>query len=806
MTLVQDFRFAVRTLAKNPGFTSIAITALALGIGANAAVFTLTNGILFKGFPFDKSDRILYLNTKDASRPANQWSGVSYPDFRDWREQTKSFEGLAAYTGERIAISDESGLPDNYIACQISANAFRLIGQRPAIGRDFDLREDTPGAAPVAILNHGLWERRYGSDRNIIGKIIRIGGTQTTVIGVMPRSFGFPFDADVWIPFVPTPDFEKRNVRGLVGFGRLRDRSTVNAARAEMITIGRNLQSSYATTNQGIDVWVRTYSEFYVGPNIRAMFLAMMGAVGFVLLIACANVANLLLGRAVARSREISVRMALGAGRGRIVSQLLVESLILSVAGGLIGWLISRWGVHVFDAVAISFRKPTWMTFDMDARAFGYLAAISIGSGILFGLVPALRLAGMNVNLSLREGGRGAGKGRRDKHLSSALVVTEMALAVVLMAGAGVMVRTFLNIYRAPLGINENNVLTMRLPLPKGKYPKPNDQILFYERLRPRLQAIPGVQWVAFTNYLPTGGSDPIPYELEGSPTSSPRRPMLATLVISADYFRVMDVRPLAGRIFTEEDGVVGPPVVLVNERFAGKAWPGISPIGRRLRLFNGSLAEPWLTVVGEVPNIVQNDITPKEIDPLIYMPYREKPMGDMAIVARTLVRPETLATAFRQQIHGVDSDLSVYNLWTMQERLERNYWIFRVVGILFLVFAAIALFLASIGLYGVMAHSVSQRTQEIGVRMALGATRNAILRLLFAEGMLRGVIGLAIGVAGAFAVTRILKAAVEQAVPADAATFVVASIILVAAAAMGCWIPARRATRVDPTIALRHE
>jgi putative ABC transport system permease protein len=806
MTLLHDIRFALRTLARNPGFTIIAVTALALGIGTNAAVFTLTNGILFKGFPFDKSDRILYLNTKDASLPANQFSGISYPDFRDWREQTKTFEGLAADTGERITISDKNGLPDNFIACQITANAFRLIGQKPAIGRDFDPSDDTTGAAPVVILNNGLWERRYGSDRSIIGQVIRVGGTLTTVIGVMPSGFAFPFDADVWIPLVPTPDFEKREVRDLVAFGRLRDDASVSAARAEMTTIGRNLQSSYPTTNQGIDIWVRTYSEFYLGPDIRAIFLSMLGAVGFVLLIACANVANLLLGRAVVRSREVSVRMALGAGRWRIVSQLLVESLILSFAGGAIGWLISRGGVHVFDAVAISFRKPTWMKFDMDARAFAFLAAISVGSGVLFGFVPALRLARMNVNVSLREGGRGAGRGRRERHLSSVLVVAEMALAVVLMAGAGLMVRTFLNIYRAPLGINENNVLTMRLPLPEGKYPKPNDQVLFHERLRPRLQSIPGVQWVAISNFLPTGGSSPFPYELEGAPSESQRRPLLAALVISADYFRVMDVRPLAGRTFTEDDGAVGPPVVIVNERFASKAWRGSSPLGRRLRLFSGSTAEPWLLVVGEVPNIVQNDITPKEIDPLIYIPYRQKPMSDMAIVARTLVPPGTLATSFRQQIQTVDSDLSVYNLWTMQERLQRNYWIFQTFGVLFVVFAAIALFLASIGLYGVMAHSVSQRTQEIGLRMALGATGNAILRLLFGEGMLRGAIGLGIGVVGAFAVTRMLKAAVLLAVPADATTFVIASMILMLAAALGCWVPARRATRVDPAVALRHE
>ena len=807
MTLLHDIRFALRTLAKSPGFTIVALTALALGIGVNATVFTLTNAILFKGFPFDKSDRILYLNTKDSSRPANQFSGVSYPDFRDWRDQAKSFDGLAADRGERISISDASGLPESYLASKITVNAFRLIGQKPAIGRDFDPSEDAPGAPPVAILNDGLWHRRYGGDRSVIGQIIRISGTQTTVIGVMPRGFAFPFDADVWIPLARTPDFEKRELRNLLTFGRLKDGATVSAARAEMATIGRNLQTSYPTTNQGIDVWVRTYSEFYLGPFIRAIFLSMLGAVAFVLLVACANVANLLLGRAMVRAREISIRMALGAGRWRIVKQLLVESVTLSLIGGLIGWLIGRWGVRVFDVATVPFGKPSWMKFVMDYRVFAYLVAISIGTGVLFGLAPALRLAKLDVNTSLKDGGRGSGTGVRGKHLSSALVIAEMALAVILLAGAGLMVRTFLNVYRAPLGINEKNVLTMRLPLSAGKYPQPSDQISFHERLRPRLQALPGVQFVAISNFLPTGGSAPFPYEIEGAPLDGrQRRPSLAALVISADYFRVMDVQPLAGRAFTDDDGFTGPPVVIVNKQFASKSWPGQNPLGKRLRLYSGATAEPWLIVVGEVPNIVQNDITPKEIDSLVYIPYRQKPMPDMAIVTRTLVPPASLATPFRQEIQALDPDLSVYNLWTMQQRLERNYWFFRVTGILFVIFASIALFLASIGIYAVMAHSVSQRTQEIGLRMALGSTAQGVLRLLFAQGMLRVTIGLAVGLLGAFAVTRGLRAALIQVAPADPVTLAVASLILALTAALGCWIPARRATRIDPMLALRHE
>jgi putative ABC transport system permease protein len=592
-----------------------------------------------------------------------------------------------------------------------------------------------------------------------------------------------------------------------VVFARMADGATLKSARAEMGTISRNLQSAYPNTNQGLDAWVRTFNEFYVGPWLTTIFGAMLGAVSFVLLIACANVANLLLGRAVGRMREISIRMALGAGRWRIVRQLLVESLMLSLAGGMIGWLIAIWGVHAFNLAIIPYYKPGWMNFSMDYRVFTYLVMISVGTGILFGLAPALRLASVDVNTSLKDGGRGSSTGARGRHLSSILVIAEVALAVVLLAGAGLMVRTFLNVYRASLGVNTINVLTMRLALPAAQYPKPTDQISFHDRLKPRLRSLPGVTSVDIANFLPTGGSTPFQYELEGVPAvSSQRRPTLSALIIGPDYFHAMDVRPVSGRVFTDVDGVSGPPVAIINQSFASKFWPGQDPLGKRLRLFTAGTPEPWLQVVGVVPNIVQNDISPRQIDPLIYVPYRQKPAADMAIVARTVVPPGSLATAFRREIQELDSDLPIYNLWTMQERLERNYWFYRVLGVLFVIFAGIALFLASVGLYAVMAHSVSQRTQEIGVRMAMGATGRTILRLLFTQGMLRVAIGVAIGLIGALGVTRVLKAILVQVAPADPMTFAAASVVLAVAAALGCWIPARRAMRVDPMVALRHE
>jgi putative ABC transport system permease protein len=804
-TLWQDIRFGARTLAKSPGFAAVAILALALGIGMNAAVFTLANAVFFKGFPFDKADRILYIVMRD-THDANRASGVSYPDLRDWRAQAKSFTGMSMWSGERVSISDKSALPDSFQAAQVGADCFRLIGQNPAIGRGFATGEDAAGALPVAILDYGLWERRYGKDAAMIGQTIRINGIPTTVIGVMPPGFAFPFGADVWLPLTPTSDTEKREVRSLAVFGRLNDGATLESARAEMETISKNLQTAYPATNEGREAWLRTFSEFYIGPWLSTIFEAMLGAVTFVLLIACANVANLLLARAVGRAREISIRVALGAGRWRIIRQLLVESVMLSVAGGLLGWLIAIWSVHLFDVAITPYGKPRWLAFTMDYRVLAYLGMVSIGTGILFGLAPALRLSKLDVNSTLKDGGRGTGAGTRGKHLSSVLVIAEVALAVVLLTGAGLMVRTFLNIYSAPLGVNTDHVLTMRLALPAAKYPNPSDQVSFHERLKARLQALPGVSSVEITNFLPTGGSLPAPYELEGAPATSQGRPSLAVIIIGPDYFKVMDVRPLEGRTFTDMDGVSGSPVAIVNQSFAAKNWPGQDPLGKRLRMYTASQPEAWLTVVGMVPNILQDNVSPSQVDPLIYLPYRQKPQNDMAIVARTVVPPGSLASAFRREIQAMDSDLPIYNLWTMQERLERNYWFNRVLSVMFLIFAGIALVLAAIGLYAVMAHSVSQRTQEIGVRMALGATGRKLQQLLLAQGMLRAGIGLAVGLLGALAVTRLLKTVLIGVAPADPVTFVVAAFVLALAAALGCWIPATRAMRVDPISALRHD
>jgi len=805
MILFEDIRFGARTMAKNPGFTLVAVVALALGIGANATVFAITNGVLFKSMPF-VSDRILYLSMRNPTRGQRR-VGLSYPDYRDWRAQAKSFDAMGAYRFTVANLSDKSGVPSRFNVAEVSANTFSIIGQKPVLGRDFTADDEKAGAAAVAILGYGIWENRYGKSATILGQSIRINDVPTTVIGVMQRDLKFPIDAELWTALVPKADSEKREARGLGAFGEMAKGQTEKSAAAEIEGIARNLEKEYAATNQGLTPVVHTFSEEFNGPEVRMLLAALMGAVAFVLLIACANVANLLLARAVDRSREISIRIALGAGRWRVIRQLLVESVMLSIVGGILGWLISIWGLRVFDA-SVRDRIPAWMNFSMDYRGFAYLAAVSIGTGLLFGLAPALRLSKLNVNTSLREGGRGSSSGPGARYLSALLVVTEMALAVVLLAGAGLMIRSFLNIYQTNVGVNTKNVLVMRLFLPEAKYPRPDDQITFHQRLKARLDALPGVDVSSIATTMPTGGSMTFPYELEHSqPVDEKRRPTISAVVISPDYFRAMDLRPLRGRSFTDADGVPGvPPVVLVNQRCAEKLWPGDDPIGRRLRIFNGKNPESWLTVIGVVPNILQNDISVREHDSIIYFSYRHKPQRDVSIMARTRVPPETLATAFRREAQAVDEDMPLYALRTLEERIALNYWAQQIFGTLFAIFAGIALALASVGLYAVIAHSVSQRTQEIGVRMALGASGPNILQLIFTQGIRQLAIGLAIGLAAAIGLTRALSSLLVQVSPTDPVTLTFVALVLAAAATLGCLIPARRAMRLDPVLALRHE
>jgi len=809
----QDVRFGLRTLRKSPAFTTVAVLTLALGIGVNATVFTIANAMVYKNLPFTGSDRVLYVSS--LNRQDGSTSGISYPDFKDFRAQVKSFDGLGAMVQDAANISDAHGQVRQYPRLKMSANGFSVIGQQPVAGRDFVPSDEQPGAAPVAILSYGIWETRYASDPGIIGKSILVNQKPTTIVGVMSRGMQFPGLTDVWMPLIPTATSEKRDVRDLSLFGKIAKGTTLNSATVEMNTIAHGLSAEYPATNKDVSTKIMTFVDYYNGGKLRAPLTIMLWAVGFVLMIACANVANLLLGRAVGRSREVSIRAALGASRWRVIRQLLAESMILSVAGGGLGWLAAIWGARTFDVVASANGKPAFMTVTADYTVLAYMAAITLGTGILFGLAPALRLSKLDINLALKDGGHGTSGGKRGKYLSSVLVVAEMSLAVVLLVGAGLTIQSFMNVFQAPIGVRSDHVLTMRMSLPVSKYPRPADEIAFCNRLEERLAGLPGVDSVAVASSVPGRVPLQFEYELEGAPTMDlNNRPQTEAVSTSPAYFRVMSAEPHTGRSFTESDGVAGYPTVIVNDSFAATVWPHESPLGKRLRLITSPVGSPpgtaetpqqWLTVVGVAPNIVQNAHTMGTSEPIIYLPYREQPVGGLYVFARTNVPPGNLAEPFRRAVEAVDEDLPIINLMSLDESLASVTWGFRIMGAMFGIFGAIALVLASIGLYAVIAHSVSQRTQELGVRIALGATSWGILRLVFTQGMKQLGIGLAVGFLAALGVTQVLTAMLVGVKPWDPITFVSVAFLLTLAGALGCVVPARRATRVVPVEVLRN-
>jgi predicted permease len=804
-TFFRDVRYAGRTLRNNPGFTAVAVTTLALGIGVNTAVFTVTNAVLFKGFSnIDRNDRILYLSSTEGCC-------VSYPDFEDWRAQAKSFNGMAIVHGVEVTLSDKGGFPEYRYATEVSADTFRLIGREPILGRDFTKADEIRGAPPVAILSYSFWERQYGKDPSIVGRAVRINGALTTLIGVMPPGFIFPQNQDLWVPLIPTPNVLRRANRDTwFVFGRMADGVTTESARAEIEAIGRRLEQAYPLTNKGFLPIIRNFAGFYIGPNASVIYGSLWGAVGFVLLITCANLANLVLARALGRSREISVRIALGAGRWRVVRQLLIESTLLSALGGFVGWWFAKWSVRVWDAAS---RSPSYSWFDhvldytLDYRVLAYLIAISAGTGLLFGLAPALRLSKLDVNTTLKDGGRATTGGARGNRLSTLLVVAEMALAVVLLAGAGLMIRSYLNTYSADIGVRTERILIVIPNLPASRYPDATARISFYDRLKTRLEAVPGVESTALTSTIPLWGAARLSYELDGAaPVDEQSRPTLSAVTISPGYFLTVGAAVLSGRDFNQGDGPAAPRVTLVNDRFARRFWPGENPLGKRFRLFVGNAPEAWLTVMGVVSNIVQSDIARPELNALVYLPWQQMGAGNMNILVRTSVPPGNLRSALRKEVHALDSDLPMFGPFTLIERLQTRYWEKGRYTGLFLILAAIALLLAAVGLYAVIAYSVSRRTQEMGIRMALGAAARDLLSHVFREGMLPAGMGLAIGLAASLAVNRVLKSELVQVSPGDPVTLIATSALLILCAALGCWIPARRAMRVDPVVALRHD
>ena len=813
-SLIQDIRFALRTLRKNPGFTAIAVLTLAVGIGANATVFIITDAILFKNLPFADSERILYVSS--VNRETGYGRGVSYPDYRYLQSSTRSFQGLAAFSGDDTDVSDNGSVPTQVRGTLFTANTFPVIGERPLVGRAFLPEDESPGAAPVVILAHDLWRSRYDLSPAIIGKTIRINGVPRTVIGIMPPGFHFPRATELWMPLIPAGKWQRREYRHLTVFGRLANGANLSSATAELTILARHLESAYPDTNEGIGIQAETYNDYFTSRNTRLIYFSLMGAVAFVLLIACANVANLLLARAGVRAREVSIRSALGAARNRVIRQLLVESVCLAGLSGALGTLLGFWGVQVFRANLNPDDSHSYLSFSMDYRVLVFLVGITILTGVVFGLVPALRLSNVDINLALKEGGQASGTSSRSRFLSAVLVMGEIAMTFVLLVGAGLMIRSFLNMTQTPIGADTHNILSMDIILRAAKYPTDASQLSFHEQLKTRLLAIPGIESVALASNFPGDGWTDFVYELEGRPAVDLRKlSRIGGVVVSPPYFSLLSIPLIHGRLFTQLDNAAGMPVAVVNRSFAAMAWPGADPLGKRLRLYMpppnspnapASVPQAWLTVVGVVPDIVQSDSSQGAHDPLIYLPYNQLPQREMVVGARTAVPPSSLMGAFRREVLAMDPDLPVTDLRTLDTLLEERAWPWRIYGSMFSIFAAIALLMATIGIYAVIAQSVGQRTREIGIRVALGASPQSIVRMVFKEGLLQLFIGLLVGIIASLGLVQMLSDLLIGVEPLDPATFVGVALLMGLAVTLGCAIPARRAMRVDPIHALRSE
>ena len=819
MSLLHDLRFALRLIAKERWFTAVAVAALALGIGVNATVFTLVNAVLIKGLPFKDSAQLYMLGPK---RPADQFtSGLSMQELEEYRAQSQTFTALAGFSGGNFNLADERGFPEQANGSNLTANAFRVLGQPPLLGRDFADGEDKRGAERVVILGYTIWKNRYASDPGVIGRSIRVNGEPATIIGVMPDKMKFPTNAAMWMAFQPAAD-ETRNNRPLQVFGRLRADANMGQAQAEMARIAAGHASKYADTNKELTTaLVQTFNQRFNGGPIRQIFLAMMGAVGFVLLIACANVANLLLSRSTSRAREIAVRFAMGATRWRVVRQLLVESVLLGVLGGSLGLLLSLGGVRAFDAAVADVGKPYWIEFTTDWTVIGYLVAICVLTGVLFGLAPALQVSRTNVGDVLKEGGRGNSSGRRARWMSGTMVVVEIALTIILLTGAGVMTRAFLALYRDDIGIQTDSLMMMRLVLPNTKYPKPEMRQEFFDRLTPRLAGVPGAESVALATNVPPQGTGRRLLEVEGGKhTAGADWPEVATVIAGPNYFETLGAPIRTGRGFNDNDGKPGFETVVISQRFAQVMFPGEDPIGRRIRFPARQPSAPaptgpaaanqtppvWRTIVGVAPTL--RHASPQETNPPVvaYIPMRQESPGFAMVIIRSRIEPSTLMTAVRREVQAIDQDQPVFTVQTMDQMLAQQRWPFVVFGSLFVSFAAIALVLAAVGLYAVMAYSVTQRTQEIGVRMALGAGAPQVSWLILRRGLIQLAIGLTIGLTGAYFATAALPSQLVGNNATDPRLFSFVSGVLVLVALAACLIPTRRATRLDPLVALRNE
>ena len=814
MSIWQDLRYGARTLRNAPGFTLTAVVTMALGIGATTANFSICDAMLWKPLPLPHLDQLVMVMQRLPDDP-NDWVANTPADAEDIRRENTSFQGMAFWEGGSANIVGAAGEPERVKGYQVSANFFDVLGVTPARGRVFQPGEDQPGRQREVVIGDGLWRRRFGADPEILGKPIRLDNEDYTVVGIMPEKSEFPITAELWTPLALDPEeMHSRTRRQLTAMGRLKPGRTAAQAAAEIDAIGARLARQYPDTNKNRRFVALPVRQFLIGPYTGQYVLMLFGAVLFVLLIACANVANLEFARATGRTREVALRTALGAGRGRLVAQFLTESVLLCLLGAALGLLVASWGLDLNRAgmpPEVEKHVLGWKDISLDGRALAFTLAAAVASGILAGLAPAWQGSRTNVNEALKEGGRGGATGRGKHRLRAILVAAEIALAVVLLVGAGLMVRGFQTLAASGARYEPATMLTLELEISENKYREGYQQAAFYRQVLERTSAVPGVRSAVAASSMPYNGQPPWRvFTLEGKPPEPGNLPTGAYQSVSVNYFETMHIPLLAGRLLSAADGATSLRAAVISERMARRWWPGEPlPVGRRIRIGVPEEAGRWLTIVGVVANAPQS-VFNREPVATVYVPYVQAPRTGMDIGVRAGPEghpdPTRLAPAVMAAIRSVDAEQPITLVATL-EALRRN----EAVGIDYVavwmgVFGLLALALSSIGVYGVMAYLVSEQTHDIGIRMALGAPRENVLGMIFRRGMLTAATGLAAGLAAAFALAKLMASLVWGVTATDPATFIGIALALVAAAALAIYIPARRAMHIDPIVALRYE
>jgi predicted permease len=803
--LTHDVRLALRSLGRTPGLTTVAVLSLTLGIGANSAIFTMVNATMFPQLPYVDADRLVDLHEVSPQLCAGCGVGTSFPTFTDWRERTRSYARMGAYVEDGFALSGDAR-PERVSGSLVSAELFPLLGVQPVIGRHIAPDEDRVGGPGVVLLSHELWVRRYGSDSTVVGRMIAVSGEPHTIVGVMPPRFKFPERAQLWLPITPRLTAAARDDRSVGVIARLKPGITLDGARSELTQVGADLAREHAAAFGEWSPGVTTLREDLTSDS-GPPFVMLLGASGFVLLIACANLANLLLARATRRSREYAVRAALGAGRRRLVQQLLLESILLAAGGATLGVLVALWGVDAARGL-LPDEVPFWIEFEVDARVIAFTAALAVLTGITFGLTPALRAARTDVQEALRDGARGATTGVHRGRLRSALVIGEVALSLVLLAGAGLLIKTFVNARRtSDFGYDPRGVLTASAELVDRRYADPSQQALFASSVLAGLENAADVEIVALerAEFLGTfvGTSSRVTLEGATAPVPDEIVPRFARAV-SPGYFELLRIPLARGRGFAESDGPGAPAVAVVSQGAADALWPGEDPLGKRLRV-GGDGAAPWITVVGVTQHLRGSPLS-RRPGSFIYLPIAQSPGQPVNILVRTRGEPLAFAPTLEALVARVDPNQPLTNVESMEQTLADYLtpvtFFLRLMGGM----AALAVVLAAIGIYGVLSYVVSMRTHEIGIRVALGAGATRVTRLILGHGLMLAGIGVAVGLAGAVAVTRVLRGILFGVSPTDPMVLTTVTALLMGVSLAACWVPARRALRVNPMEALRVE